>query len=287
MHSYLKGIPKISIVTPSFNQGQFLEETIQSVLNQDYPKLEYIIIDGGSTDNSVDIIKKYEDRLAYWVSEPDKGQSHAINKGVSRATGEIINWINSDDLLCDDALLKVGGFFCSHPDIDVCYGDNIPIDINGRVITFGRCLSFSKKMLLSGICLPQQSTFFRRSLIYKYGGLDEELNLLMDYELYLKFVFNNCTFHHINKPIGKFRYYPETKTNVGKSNNIHVEEKRAIQVKYFKKYYGVANISLLRKWFIWFTFCRWIKNIDNIIIHWKFYLRRLIKFEIGKTFKGY
>ena len=287
MHSYLKGIPKISIVTPSFNQGQFLEETIQSVLNQDYPKLEYIIIDGGSTDNSVDIIKKYEDRLAYWVSEPDKGQSHAINKGVSRATGEIINWINSDDLLCDDALLKVGGFFCSHPDIDVCYGDNIPIDINGRVITFGRCLSFSMKMLLSGIILPQQSTFFRRSLVDKYGGIDEGLTLCMDYELQLKYAFNNCTFHHINTPIGKFRYYAETKSNVGKSSNIHIEEKRAIQIKYLKKYYGDANISSLRKWFIWFTFCRWIKNIDNIIIHWKFYLRRLIKFEIGKTFKGY
>lgn len=285
MRSYLKGIPKISIVTPSYNQGQFLEETIQSVLNQDYPNLEYIIIDGGSTDNSVDIIKKYEDRLAYWVSEPDKGQSHAINKGISRATGEIINWINSDDLLCDGALLKVGGFFCSHPDIDVCYGDFIPINGNGKAITYGRCLHFSKWMLLSGMSLPQQTTFFRRDLIRKYGAIDETLHLSMDYELYLRFAFNDCNFKYIKGPLGKFRIYRTTKSNVSKKNGTFANEKIAVQMKYLVEYYRTNKIDRLRKWYWWYKFCKWITNIDIYVRYWRFYLNRFKKGEVGKAIK--
>ena len=105
--------PKISIVTPSYNQGQFIEETILSVLDQDYPDLEYLIIDGGSTDNTIDIIRKYSKHLTYWVSEPDRGQSHAINKGFAICTGEIFNWLNSDDLLLNNALSSVAEAYCS------------------------------------------------------------------------------------------------------------------------------------------------------------------------------
>ena len=115
--------PKISIVTCSFNQAHFLEEAITSVLGQDYPNLEYIIIDGGSTDGSVDIIRKYSDQLYYWVSEPDRGQTHGLIKGFARATGEIQGWLCSDDLLEVGSLREVGQFFIEHPDGRVVYGD--------------------------------------------------------------------------------------------------------------------------------------------------------------------
>ena len=110
----LTSAPRITIITPSLNQGEFLEDTIHSILNQNYPNLEYFIVDGGSTDNSVDIIKKYEHRINWWVSEPDRGQSHAINKGLVRATGDIINWINSDDLLFPGALQRVASCYQRH-----------------------------------------------------------------------------------------------------------------------------------------------------------------------------
>src|ERR1051325_4216859 len=110
----MKQLPLITIITPSYNQGQFIEETILSIINQDYPRLEFIIIDGGSTDNTVDIIKKYADRITYWVSEKDKGQSNAINKGLHKATGDIINWINSDDQLMPGALTAVAKHFLAN-----------------------------------------------------------------------------------------------------------------------------------------------------------------------------
>ena len=120
---------KISIVTPSFNQGQFLESTILSVLDQDYPDLEYIIIDGGSTDNSLEVIRKYTDRISYWVSEPDEGQSHAINKGWSMATGDIIAWINADDVYCPGAFSLVAKAFENNPDAVMVIGSGSSYDI--------------------------------------------------------------------------------------------------------------------------------------------------------------
>ncbi|MBN2372452.1 glycosyltransferase [bacterium] len=278
----LENSPRISIVTPSYNQGRYLEETILSVLNQNYPDLEYIIIDGGSADNSVEIIKKYSKDLAFWVSEADRGQSHAINKGIARATGEIINWINSDDLLCDGSLQKVGAFFQKNPEAEVCYGDFIPIDETGVELTYGRCLPFSKRMLLCGVGLPQQSTFFRRDLINTCGGIDESLHLSMDYELYLRFAFNGCKFGCIKEPLGKFRIYNETKSNISKKNGSFINEKKAVQMRYLKRYYHTQDISLLQRWFWWFTFMKWISNIDVYMLHWRFYLNRLKKGKIGK-----
>jgi len=125
---------KISIITPSYNQGQFLEETIISVLNQDYPNLEYIIIDGGSTDKSVEIIKKYEKYLTYWVSEKDRGQTHAINKGFIKSSGSILNWLNSDDLLVPGAINSVSKAFSKHSEADFCFGDFSIIDTQSNTI---------------------------------------------------------------------------------------------------------------------------------------------------------
>src|SRR5512134_129792 len=132
--------PKISIVTPSFNQGKYLERTIRSVIEQDYPNLEYIIIDGGSTDESVEIIRKYEKHLAYWVSEPDRGQSHAINKGFDRATGEIFGWLNSDDWYVPGALKAVAEAFAANPEAGAVVGAGEMVDEEGKLVL--RCEPF-------------------------------------------------------------------------------------------------------------------------------------------------
>ncbi|MGQ0603596.1 MAG: glycosyltransferase family 2 protein, partial [Anaerolineales bacterium] len=121
-------LPRLSIITPSFNQAQFLEATLRSVLDQHYPNLEYLVIDGGSTDDSVAIIQRYADRLAYWVSEKDRGQSDAINKGLARATGEIVAWLNSDDTYLPGALAAQAGYLCAHTDVEVVYGDCVYTD---------------------------------------------------------------------------------------------------------------------------------------------------------------
>jgi glycosyltransferase involved in cell wall biosynthesis len=125
-------LPRITIVTPSFNQAAFIEETILSVLSQEYPSLEYIVMDGGSTDGSVEFIRKYEGKLAYWQSGKDKGQSDAISNGFARATGEILGWLNSDDTLAQGTLRRVGEFFAAHPDVDITYGNMYLIDPSGR-----------------------------------------------------------------------------------------------------------------------------------------------------------
>ncbi len=124
---------KVSVITPSYNQAEFLEKTILSVINQDYSNIEYIIIDGGSTDGSIDIIRKYENRLAYWVSEKDSGQSHAINKGLSLCTGDLVNWLNSDDLLMPSAIRILVEYYNKYPEIKLFYGDRLIIGSNDQV----------------------------------------------------------------------------------------------------------------------------------------------------------
>lgn len=224
-------LPKISIITPSYNQGQFLEETIQSVLNQNYPEIEYIIIDGGSTDNSVEIIKKYEDRLAYWVSEKDRGQTHAINKGFKKATGEIVNWLNSDDVLLPGAISNIVHYFTSNPMVDFAYGDYVLVDFFGKEIVPRREIDFDLNILLYSGCFIQQSTcFFRKSVIDKIGLLDEEQNFYMDYEFYLRAAQNGFTFHNIRKSLVAFRCHASSKSV---SRDIRTKERRIeIQNRY-------------------------------------------------------
>lgn len=183
--------PKISIVTPSYNQGQYIEETILSVINQNYPNLEYIIIDGGSTDNTVDIIKKYEEYISYWVSESDEGQSHAINKGLAQCTGEIFNWINSDDYYCENALLTVGTSF--NDDINVLCGYSKRFANGKRAqspdATLARTSVYYEleKDLLSHYFI-QTPTFFRRSVVEELGRVDQRLHFVMDSELWLRYL---------------------------------------------------------------------------------------------------
>ncbi len=182
----MTALPLITIITPSYNQGNYIEDTILSVLNQDYPNLEYIIIDGGSTDQTVDILKKYSDRISYWVSEKDRGQSHAINKGFERATGEIINWINSDDQLMPGTLHKLAALFNADPELMM---------VHGRIEYFGETRPYYSVNLpakdldtryISHICMPQPATFYRRQLLLEQGLLDESLHFSMDTDLFVR-----------------------------------------------------------------------------------------------------
>src|SRR5512136_340290 len=184
--------PRITVVTPSFNQASFIEQTIHSVLTQGYPNLEYIVMDGGSTDGTVDILRKYEKHLI-WTSGKDGGQSDALNKGFRRASGEILAYINSDDVYAPGALLKAGGFFASHPQACWLTGRCRNIDAEGREIrklikvykSFWM-LFRSYKVLLAIDYISQPATFWRREVIQQVGPFDEKLHLTMDYDYSLR-----------------------------------------------------------------------------------------------------
>lgn len=180
--------PKISIVTPSFNQGKYLEKTIRSVIEQGYPNLEYIIIDGGSTDESVGIIRKYEQHLAYWVSEPDRGQSHAINKGFERATGEIFGWLNSDDWYHPGALMAVAGAFAANPEAGAVVGAGEMVDESGVVLITKAPVRVDMDLLYHWLddFFWQPSCFFSRVAWQACGSLDQELHFAMDLDLWLR-----------------------------------------------------------------------------------------------------
>lgn len=181
------GKPLVSIVTPSFNQAAFLEETICSVLDQDYDNLEYIIVDGGSTDGSLEIIQKYADRLAWWVSEPDQGQTDAINKGFAKSRGEILAWLNSDDTYLAGAISEAAAYLVTYPEVGAVYGDANLIDEQGAVIGRFPARQTDYSRLMRGyVHIPQQATFFRGNLWRKVGPLDPSFFFAMDYDLWVR-----------------------------------------------------------------------------------------------------
>lgn len=202
----------ISLITCSFQQGPFIDATIRSVLDQDYPGLEYIVIDGGSSDSSVDTIRRHGYRLAYWVSEPDHGQSDALIKGFARARGDIQGWLCSDDLLLPGALHAVATFFAGHPGVDAVYGDALWIDAIGNCLRPKKEPGFHRlAFLFDHNYIPQPSMFWRRSLYEKVGGLDPNFHLAMDADLWER--FSRVTkIGHIPRYLSCMRYYPEQKT---------------------------------------------------------------------------
>ena len=180
-------LPKVTIVTPSYNQAQFLDETMRSVLEQDYPNLEYIVIDGGSTDGSVEIIKRYEDRLAYWQSQKDKGQTDAINQGFRRASGEILAWLNSDDLLLPGAVSAAVKQLQAHPEVGMVYGDCLLVDAQGATVRkFPARQTDYQKLRRGYVHIPQQASFFRADLWQQVGPLDDSFFFAMDYDLWVR-----------------------------------------------------------------------------------------------------
>jgi len=209
-------LPKISIITPSFNQGQFIEETIQSVLNQKYPNLEYIVIDGGSTDNTLDVLKKFEGKLK-WISEKDKGQSDGINKGFKMATGDIVAWLNSDDYYLPGALHEVARFFIKNPKAQWVTGDYKIINAEGKeiqkyIVWYKRLLRLFPTfgMLSFANYIIQPSTFWKSNLLKRVGLLDLKLHFEMDYEYWLR-MFQQEKLHVLKKRLSAFRIHKNSK----------------------------------------------------------------------------
>jgi glycosyltransferase involved in cell wall biosynthesis len=205
--------PKISVVTPSFNQGAFLERTIDSVLSQNYPNLEYIVIDGGSTDGSVGILRKYAAHLAYWVSEPDRGQAHAINKGLQRATGDWVAWQNSDDVFYPGAFESLARAARKYEDAALIIGNMNLIDADDRLIRDMKYVTPTCDALRAeGMVLTNQAAFWRRSLHAELGFLDEELDYGFDYDWFLR-VLRQGKGAHVDRTWGGLRLHGATKTH--------------------------------------------------------------------------
>jgi len=223
--------PKISIVTPSYNQGDYLEETILSVINQNYPNLEYIIIDGGSTDNSIEIIKKYENDLTYWVSEPDKGMYHAIQKGFDKSTGDIMSWINSDDIYSKGAFSIAIQIFTDYKEVEWITGNTANIDEKSRIINTVSSKSWHKYDYLFGNYkyIQQEGTYWRRTLWEKAGAkLDLNYSLAADMELWSRF-FIHGNLHSVNAILGFFRLRSENQKTLEHINKYYEEAEYIIQ----------------------------------------------------------
>jgi glycosyltransferase involved in cell wall biosynthesis len=245
--------PRVSIVTPSYNQGRFIEETIRSVLLQGYPDLEYIIVDGGSTDESVGIIRRYEPWLTYWVSERDSGQSDAINKGFAQSTGDVLNWINSDDLLAPGALQRVAVAFRTAPH-NLIMGNvqHFGSDTQGAYVVRQRHVRFDSlvQMWRLSAVWQQPGTFFPGRLWQQVGGLDETLHYAMDYDLLCRFLATSST-TYVDRVLARFRLHDASKGISSPADTLI--EVRQVARRYFD---GLSTPRIWSELFLFAYMCR-------------------------------
>jgi hypothetical protein len=200
----------VSIITPSYNQAAFLEQTIQSVLSQDYSSIEYLLVDGGSTDGSLEIIEKYHHRFAWWVSEPDSGQAQAINKGMSRANGEIVGWLNSDDLYLAGVVSQAVAALTAKPELGFVYGDAITIDAAGNLLSPLKFKDYTLLDLIGFRIICQPAVFMRRSVLEQAGYLDDSYHFLLDHQLWIRLA-RQAPFQHVPATWAAARHHPSAK----------------------------------------------------------------------------
>ena len=236
--------PRISLITPSFNQAQYLEETLRSALLQGYPEMELLVVDGGSTDGSVALIEKYAAHLTWWISERDNGQSQAINKGFRRATGSVLGWLNSDDVLFPGALQAIGRAALDQPAAGLIYGAGAKISPTGEVQKEIPFRPVNLRLLRTQFYLLQPSSFFTRAALDAVGLLDEDQHYVMDWDLALR-IARKFPLHAIPDQIGMWRDYPETKTRSS-------PETRWFEiVRTARKFNGVFDRNVIVFWLLY------------------------------------
>ncbi|MBR6244497.1 glycosyltransferase [bacterium] len=270
---------KFSIVIPSYNQGEFLERTLLSVINQGV-ETEIIVIDGGSADNSVEIIKKYEDKIAYWVSEKDRGQSHALNKGFAQATGEIFGWQNSDDIYMPGAFKKVLEVFEKFPEKKIVYGNWYEIDEFDNVIdkTYSAPKPRVPHFSYEGFDSNLQSMFWKREIFEKFGAFDENLHQLMDSDFLFSLILNQgCDiFLKTDFFFGGFRRHENQKTKRERIDKRAVDEQKVLEQKY-----GFANFGFFAKKFYKTRYAvakfSWLAKQGGMILAFRHLSRALFK----------
>jgi len=237
--------PKITIVTPSFNQGRYLEQTLRSVLLQGYPNLEYVVLDGGSSDNSVEILERYAPHLAYWHSEPDAGQADAVASGFERATGEILGYVNSDDMLLPGALRHVARMFLRSPKTGVVYGNRLVIDEGGAVI--GRHIwpyFVTRYHWARGQPVAQESTFWRKDVYRRVGGIDRTKFFVLDYDLFYR-MWTATRFRKTREYLGCIRVHDETKTS--RHDDVRLQEMAMAKSRYALREPGYLRVRIMNR----------------------------------------
>jgi len=237
---------KISIITPSYNQGKFIEQTIQSVLNQTYKNIEYILVDGGSTDNTMEIVDRYRNRIDMVISEKDKGQSDAINKGFKQATGELVGWINSDDILYPDCIERIVELYNLHPGGSIYYGATLDcIDREGKLLYKSTHKIPNRDHLLNkNYSVIQQGSFYNSQLVKKIGYLDESIYYSMDLDLWLRLLSeNDKIYSYQSQALASFRIWEDTKTMRG--GMLFIQNAKEVLEQQGAKKFSKAKLRLI------------------------------------------
>ncbi len=249
-------LPKISIVTPSLNQAGFLEAAIRSVISQDYPDFQYFVMDGGSSDGSVEIIRKYSEKIDFWRSGDDRGQADAVYQGFERATGDILGYLNSDDLLLPGCLEKVGSYFAKHSEINCVVGGSILIDERGASLdiadgkpafNLGTGQNFRKLLFWECGGFYQPASFWRRKAFFDEGGFDRELSFCFDYDMYLRLA-RRGPFGLIEDFLACFRVHPTSKTST--MSDVWRTERDAVLKRHGRDKVPAPARYLMRRWYV-------------------------------------